>query len=221
MKLVERMSPSVHTSPNRRTRQEFAQDLITTQQIDDLIISDLGNYIEFANTLVKKDDLTVETHKQLDMSDNHPFTHFKNLKSRLKRLRALLLWAKKPLNPGQIERIWEFLAEKSELRENDQNIFYNWFKSLLGKDQKELLADDLLVDLFRNKIVKTQGSMLKALRVNGLECIVRLFVLVNEQKGNVEDLEAQQSSNSNWQESSGAGYASLGLAGSSQGQQNY
>ena len=37
-----------------------------------------------------------------------------------------------------------------------------------------------MIDLFRKKIVPSNLSMLKSLRVDGLECIVRLFVLVNE-----------------------------------------
>ena len=40
--------------------------------------------------------------------------------------------------------------------------------------------------------------MLKSLRINGLECIVRLFVLVNEEKGNVLDLDPQQKDDGNW-----------------------
>jgi hypothetical protein len=46
-----------------------------------------------------------------------------------------------------------------------------------------------MIDLFRQKIVPSDLNMLKSLRVNGLECIVRLFVLVNELQGNVLDLD--------------------------------
>lgn len=78
-----------------------------------------------------------------------------------------------------MEQIWEILVQKSEFRENDQNIFFNWFKTLMGKDEKKLLSEELMIDLFRNKIVASDFNMLKSLRVNGLECIVRLFVVVN------------------------------------------
>jgi hypothetical protein len=65
-----------------------------------------------------------------------------------------------------------------------------------------------MIDLFRQKIVPSDLKMLKSLRVNGLECIVRLFVLVNELQGNVLDLDPQsQSSESTWQQSY-AGYQS-------------
>jgi hypothetical protein len=39
--------------------------------------------------------------------------------------------------------------------------------------------------------------MLKSLKINGLDCIVRLFVLVNELQGNVLDLDKESSEN-NW-----------------------
>jgi hypothetical protein len=65
-----------------------------------------------------------------------------------------------------------------------------------------------MIDLFRQKIVPSDLNMLKSLRVNGLECIVRLFVLVNELQGNVLDLDPQsQSSEATWQQSY-AGYQS-------------
>ena len=81
------------------------------------------------------------------------------------------------------------MVTKSLLRENDQNIFFNWFKMLLGKEFKAIISEDLMVDLFRKKIIPSDLSLLKTLKVNGLECIVRLFVLVNEIEGNVLDLD--------------------------------
>jgi len=99
-----------------------------------MIIEDLDQHVEFANTLVKKGDLTLENHKTLDLGENHMFSHFKNLKSRLKRLKALLIYSKTRLSSKQMEKIWDIMITKSELRENDQNIFFNWFKMLLGKD---------------------------------------------------------------------------------------
>ena len=42
------------------------------------------------------------------------------------------------------------------------------------------MSEELMIDLFRKKIVPSDLNLLKQLRVNGLECIVRLFVLVNE-----------------------------------------
>jgi hypothetical protein len=94
-----------------------------------------------------------------------------------------------------MEQVWDILVEKSEMRENDQNVFFDWFKSIMGKDQKKLLTEELMTDLFRKKIVPSDLGRLKSLRLNGLECIVRLFVLVNEQQGNVVDLDPNSSSN--------------------------
>jgi hypothetical protein len=145
--------------------------------------------MDFANTMVKKGELTSDNIKTLELGNNHHFPHFKNLGSRLKRLKALLLYSKSKLTSDQIFSIWDILVTKSELREHDQNIFFNWFKSLLGKEQKKFLTEDLMIDLFRQKIVQSDLNMLKSLRVNGLECIVRLFVLVNELQGNVLDLD--------------------------------
>jgi hypothetical protein len=92
-----------------------------------------------------------------------------------------------------MEKIWDIMVSKSELRENDQNAFFNWFKTLLGKDQSRLMTEDLMVDLFRKKIVPSDLSLLRSLQPQGLECIIRLFVLVNEQQKNVLDLDPQSS----------------------------
>ena len=92
-----------------------------------------------------------------------------------------------------MEKIWDIMVSKSELRENDQTAFFNWFKTLLGKDQSRLMTEDLMVDLFRKKIVPSDLSLLRSLQPQGLECIIRLFVLVNEQQKNVLDLELQSS----------------------------
>jgi len=215
LKLIEKMNCSSYAA-QQRTRQDFAEALVETQDFDALIVADLSSYVEYANSLAKKGELTVENHKSLEMGDNHPFTHFKNLKSRLKRLRALLLFARTRLKPELMEQIWDILVQKSELRENDQNIFFNWFKTLLGKEQKKLLTEELMADLFRKKIVPSDLSMLKSLRVNGLECVVRLFVLVNEQQGNVLDLDpASAQSDSSWQQ------PSTGYQAGSGGQSSY
>jgi hypothetical protein len=133
--------------------------------------------------------LTKENVKTLELEDNHFFTHFKNLASRLKRIRTLLHIAKLRLSSEQMERIWDILVKKSELREHDQNVFFGWFKVLLGKEAKHVITEDLTINLFREKIVPSDLGLLKSLRVPGLECIVRLFVLVNEIKGNVLDLD--------------------------------
>ena len=90
-----------------------------------------------------------------------------------------------------MEKIWDIMATKSDLREVDQNVFWLWFKMLLGKDQARLMTEDLMIDLFRKKIVPSDPSMLKSLKPSGLECIVRLFVLVNELQRNVLDLDPQ------------------------------
>ena len=135
MKLVDKMSQSSYTA-GKVTRQDFARDLVVTQEFDGMIVSDLDAYITHANSLFKKGELTADNLKTFEMGSNHPFTHFKNLKSRLKRLRSLLLYSKSRLRPEHMQKIWDALVEKSELREGDQNIFFNWFKSLLGKEQK-------------------------------------------------------------------------------------
>lgn len=75
------------------------------------------------------------------------------------------------------------------MREKDQNEFFMWFKRLLLKDQRRLMSEELMIELFRKKIVKGDFKMLKSLKITGLDCIVRLFVLVNELQGNVLDLD--------------------------------
>jgi hypothetical protein len=133
MKLIEKMSQGSYPA-GKRTRQDFARDLVETQDFVGVVIEDLDAYIDFANTMVRKGELTADNIKTLELGSNHHFPHFKNLGSRLKRLRALLLYSKTRLTSEQISSIWDILITKSELREHDQNIFFNWFKTLLGKD---------------------------------------------------------------------------------------
>jgi hypothetical protein len=199
MNLIDKMSQGSY-SAGKKSREDFSREIIEESDFANLIINDLDRYISYANNLAKRGELTAENHKTLELGDQYLFTHFKNLKSRLKRLKTILLYSKLRLTSPQIEKIWDILITKSELREIDQNIYFNWFKSLLGKDQKKLLSEDLMVSLFRKKIVPSDLSMLKSLRVNGLECIVRLFVLVNENQGNVLDMDPQTGSNDsgNW-----------------------
>jgi hypothetical protein len=69
---------------------------------------------------------------------------------------------------------------------------------MLGKDKK-LCSDDSMIDLFRKKIVRCDFSKIRSLKYQGLDCIVRLFYLVNETQKNVEDLEPAQESSTSWQ----------------------
>ena len=189
VKLIQKMNYSSYQG--KRTRADFSKDLLETQDFVNMVITDLDQYIEFSNSLVQKGVLDLETLKTLDLSeyDNQLYTHFKNLKTRIKRLKTVVHIAKEKITSEQIEKIWDIMVTKSLLRENDQNIFFNWFKMLLGKEFKAIISEDLMVDLFRKKIIPSDLSLLKTLKVNGLECIVRLFVLVNEIEGNVLDLD--------------------------------
>jgi len=85
----------------------------------------------------------------------------------------------------------------SELRKIDQNLYFDWFKRLMTRDQRKLLSEDTLVCLFKEKISASDSRMFKSLRITGFDVIVRLFVLVNELEGNVQDLE-QKSDNVYW-----------------------
>lgn len=60
---------------------------------------------------------------------------------------------------------------------------------MTAKDSHILINNELLTTLFRDKIVQIDQKILKSLRVNSLECIVRLFVMVNEGNGKVVDQE--------------------------------
>lgn len=192
----------------KRTRTDFAKDLIETQDFVGMIIDDLGRYVDYSNRLVVGGILTKENVRTFELDGNHLFSHFKNLNSRLKRLKTLLHIAQEKLSSQQMEQIWDIMVVKSELREHDQNVFFNWFKILQGKELKHVLSEELMIDLFREKIVPSDLGLLKSLKVPGLECIVRLFVLVNEIKGNVLDLDPPKKNASN--ASYGAGHHPAG-----------
>lgn len=96
MKLIQKMNYSNYNG--KKTRADFARDLIETQDFVGMIIEDLSSYVDFSNTLVKRAVLTKENVKTLELDGNHLFTHFKNLNSRLKRLKTLLHFAREKLS---------------------------------------------------------------------------------------------------------------------------
>jgi hypothetical protein len=223
-KLISKMSFSSYNG--KKTKNDFAKELIETKDFIWIIIKDLDRYTEYSNSLFKRGALTKENVKTFELEDNHFFTHYKNLNSRLKRIKALLHTAKMKLTSEQMESIWDIMVKKSELREHDQNVFFSWFKDLLEKDAKHVITEELTINLFRVKIVPSDLRLLKSLRVYGLACIVRLFVLVNEIKGNVLDLDPQKNKKANdsyWQQNSygyspyqGGGYGNNAYGNNSQ-----
>jgi hypothetical protein len=78
-----------------------------------MIIEDLDDYMTHANQQFKSGELTMDNRVSAEMGDNHPFTHVKNIKSRLKRLKSLLIYSKTKLRSAQMEKIWVILVEKS------------------------------------------------------------------------------------------------------------
>jgi hypothetical protein len=84
-----------------------------------MIIDDLDSYVQVSNSFVRRGVLTKENVKTLELDGNHLFTHFKNLTSRLKRLKIILHIAKEKLSSKQMEQIWDAMVTKSELREHD------------------------------------------------------------------------------------------------------
>lgn len=67
----------------------------------------------------------------------------------------------------------------------------------MTRDSRKLVSEETLISLFKEKIVACDSRMFKSLRIKGFDVIVRLFVLVNELEGNVQDLE-QKSENIYW-----------------------
>jgi hypothetical protein len=76
-----------------------------------LIIQDLETYVTYANSLISKGELNYENRGTFELGENHPFSHFKNIKSRLKRLRQLLIYSKGLLKSEQMLKIWEIVIE--------------------------------------------------------------------------------------------------------------
>ena len=94
-KLLESfMDTSVYVNSQRKGKQEFTEDLLKTQDLIDLLIEDLQKYSQIANDSYNKGLLTLENSNSLQVSENHCFTHTKNIKSRLNRIYNLLDFAK-------------------------------------------------------------------------------------------------------------------------------
>jgi hypothetical protein len=82
----------------KKTKNDFARELIENRDFIWIVIKDLDTYIQYSNTLVLNGSLTKDTVKTLELDGNHLFTHFKNLTSRLKRIKTLLHVAKLQLS---------------------------------------------------------------------------------------------------------------------------
>lgn len=106
----------------------------------------------------------------------------------------MLSFAKAQLNGDQLLKLWDIIVVKSELKKVDQNEFFAWLKRMIASDKK-IVSEQSLISLFKERIVSNDIRMFKNLQISGLDVIVRLFVLINELEGNVQDLE-QQNDNS-------------------------
>ena len=159
--------------------------MLKTQELIDILIDDLQKYSALANESAKKGLLTKENADSYEISENHCFSHEKNIKSRLNRIFNFLDFARMQVSTDQIHKLWDILVVTSELRKIDQNPFFDWFKRMMTRDQRRLVTEETLLSLFKEKIVASDSRMFKSLRITGFDVIVRLFVLVNELEGNV------------------------------------
>lgn len=130
IKMIEKMNTSNYPQ-GKRTRRDFTQDMIDNQDFIKILIDDLNYYIEFANGIIDKGELTVDTVKTYEHEGKQMFPHYKNIRSRLKIIRKVLIFADRKLTSEQMEKIWDSLIIKSNLREHDQNVFFNWFKVIM------------------------------------------------------------------------------------------
>jgi hypothetical protein len=77
----------------RKVRSELTQSLLQEGLLD-LVINDLDKYVTQANDSSKrKGELSIENSNNYEISENHCFSHDKNLKSRLNRISNLLKYA--------------------------------------------------------------------------------------------------------------------------------
>lgn len=91
-KLIEKMNTNNYPA-GKRTRKDFLSDLIEHQDFITILIDDMENYITFANIVVEKGDLNLDTVKTYEHEGSHLFSHLKNVRSRLKILRHMLVYA--------------------------------------------------------------------------------------------------------------------------------
>lgn len=61
-KLIEKMNTSSYPQ-GKRTRKDFTEDLIDNQDFINILIADLNYYIDFANGIIDKGELTIDTVK--------------------------------------------------------------------------------------------------------------------------------------------------------------
>jgi hypothetical protein len=91
-KLIEKMHTSSYPQ-GQRTRKDFTQDLIDNQDFIDILIADLNYYVDFANVVIDKGELTLDTVKTYEHEGKQMFPHYKNIRSRLKIIRKVLIFA--------------------------------------------------------------------------------------------------------------------------------
>ena len=105
-----------------------------------------------------------------------------------------------------MERLYDILVQKSELKVHDQNLFFWWFRLMINLEKGDHIKEDVMESLFRSKIVNSDLAMANDLKLNGFDSVIKLFIHTNARSGNIIDLDPpkkrQQSSNymnNNWQ----------------------
>jgi hypothetical protein len=204
-KLIEKMNTSQYPA-GKRTRKDFLCDLIEHQDFITILIDDMENYITFANSVVEKGDLNPDTVKTYEHEGAHLFTHFKNVRSRLKILRNMLVYANAQMTAPQMERVYDIFVQKSALKVHDQNVFFWWFKLMINLEKGDHIEDNVMESLFRSKIVNSDLAMANDLKLNGFDSVIKLFIHTNAQSGNIIDLDPPKKKsatnnymNNNWQ----------------------
>jgi hypothetical protein len=117
-KLMEKLTQRIYNK-DQNYREDFVRELVQSQDLVQIIIEDLKDYISFANELVRTKTVTEQQLKVMEHQGKHLFTHSKNIKSRLKRMARILQFAKVPLTITQIEEVWDVLVSKSVLKDQD------------------------------------------------------------------------------------------------------
>mmetsp|Transcript_21776 Transcript_21776/g.33656 ORF Transcript_21776/g.33656 Transcript_21776/m.33656 type:complete len:81 (-) Transcript_21776:7247-7489(-) len=71
----------------------------------------------------------------------------------------------------------------------DQVIYFNQFKEMFNFGEVKGVSPEAMIHLFETKVKTLTVTTLRSIKLGGLECITKLFILVNENLDKVTYME--------------------------------
>ena len=147
---------------------------------EDLIKVFLDNFIEYSKTTQKLLDQVKDKSKVQEYVFSGRYDHKTNITERLEFLKFLAAHSSYTISRNEVDKIWSFLIDKSEI-EYDEEAVFKWLKEScetdIGSAQVWQLQD--IGEIFNERLGQGSNDM-GSLTLDGFCCIQSYFLLANE-----------------------------------------